>query len=115
MKPGVTGWEVDKAQRKWMGKAGSLPVMWGTGHPVGYWAHDAGPSLSGAARRERPYGNNARLLKPGQTFAYDGFFKWKRKNGTMKTITVEEMAVITDEGAEYLSTPQEEWIVIPSR
>lgn len=115
MKPGKTGWAVDSVQRDWMTNNGSLSVMWGTGHPVGYWAHDAGPSLSGAARQDRPYGNNARLLKTGQTFAYDGFFKWKQKDGTFKTISVEEMAVITEEGAEYMVKPQEEWILISSK
>lgn len=114
MKPGVTGWDVDEAQRNWMAVTGSLPVIWGTGHPVGYWAHDAGPSLSGAARQKNPYGNNALKLKAGQTFAYDGFFKWKRKDGTTKTISVEEMAVITEGGSEYLTAPQDEWILISS-
>jgi len=49
MRPGVTGWSVDKVQRDWLAECGSLPIMWSTGHPVGYWAHDAGPSLGGAA------------------------------------------------------------------
>ncbi|MFC2083706.1 M24 family metallopeptidase [Bacteroidota bacterium] len=115
MKPGVTGWEVDKTQRDWIKESGSLPIMWGTGHPVGYWAHDAGPALSGAAHWHIPFRNNARLLRKGQTFAYDGFFKWEREDGTTKTISVEEMAVVTDSGAEYLIKPQEEWILISSK
>ena len=114
MKPGVTGWEIDKVQRDWMIESGSLPVMWGTGHPVGYWAHDAGPSLSGAARSTKPYGNNARILRPGQTFAYDGFFSWTRDDGTNKSFSVEEMAVVTDKGAEYMAIPQTELILIES-
>ncbi|MBU2494718.1 MAG: M24 family metallopeptidase [Bacteroidetes bacterium] len=112
MKPGITGWEVDKTQRDWMNEVGSLPVMWGTGHPIGYWAHDAGPALSGAARSDKPIGNSARLLRPGQTFAYDGFFKWRTENDTTKTISVEEMAVVTETGAEYMTAPQEELILI---
>jgi Xaa-Pro dipeptidase len=115
MKPGVTGWSVDKVQRDWMTESGSLPVMWGTGHPVGYWAHDAGPALSGAARSDRPSGTNARLLVAGQTFAYDGFFTWQREDGSFKTISVEEMAVVTENGAEYMSTPQDELVLIPSK
>jgi len=115
MRPGVTGWSVDKAQRDWMEESGSLPVMWGTGHPVGYWAHDAGPSLGGSAYSDQPAGNNALLLRTGQVFAYDGFFTWEREDGETKTISVEEMAVITDEGAEYLTSPQENWILIGSQ
>lgn len=112
MKPGVSGWSIDKIQRDNMNETKSLPVMWGTGHPVGYWAHDAGPSLSGAARADAPYGNNARKLKIGQTFAYDGFYSWKLSDGSTKTISVEEMAVITEDGAVYMTKPQEELILI---
>ncbi len=115
MKPGVSGWSVDKVQRDWMKECGSLSVMWGTGHPVGYWAHDAGPALSGAARSDKPIGNSARLLREGQTFAYDGFFCWSIGNNETKTISVEEMAVITKDGAEYMCEPQEELIIIPQK
>ncbi|HWQ03601.1 MAG TPA: M24 family metallopeptidase [Candidatus Nitrosotenuis sp.] len=118
MKPGVRGWDVDKAQRDWMRQAGSLWVMWGTGHPVGYWAHDAGPSLSGAQNDRPAAGGNARLLRVGQTFAFDGFFKWEwelRGQKGFKTISVEEMAVVTEKGAEYLIPPQEQLILIKSK
>lgn len=117
MKPGVRGFDVDKAQRDWMREAGSEWVMWGTGHPVGYWAHDVGPSLSGAQRDRPPSGATVRVLRPGQTFAFDGFFSWKvgpkAPSGT-KTISVEEMAVVTEKGAEYLIPPQESLVLIPS-
>lgn len=115
MKPGVTGWQVDKTQRDWMNETGSLSVIWGTGHPVGYWAHDAGPALSGASRSEIPIGNSARVLRPGQTFAYDGFYKWRTDNDTTKTISVEEMAVVTETGAEYMTAPQEKLILIKGK
>lgn len=118
MKPGVRGYDVDKAQRDWMKSAGSEWVMWGTGHPVGYWAHDVGPSLSGAQRDGPPAGANARTLRPGQTFAFDGFYSWKvggAQPDATKTISVEEMAVVTEKGAEFLIPPQEELVLIPSR
>ncbi len=117
MKPGVRGYDVDKAQRDWMQQAGSLPVMWSTGHPVGYWAHDMGPSLGGAQSGRAPSGAALRLLQPGQTFAFDGFFSWELDGSearATKTISVEEMAVVTETGAEYLIPPQEELILIPS-
>jgi Xaa-Pro aminopeptidase len=118
MKPGVRGYDVDKAQRDWMQKCGSIYVMWSTGHPVGYWAHDMGPSLGGAQRQGPPSGDATRLLQPGQTFAFDGFFGWEFEQSGVKvskTISVEEMAVITETGAEYLIPPQEELILIPTK
>ncbi len=117
MKPGATGYDVDKAQRAWMKEAGSLPMPWGTGHPVGYWAHDLGPTLSGAQNDRPPNPRSLRKLAPGQTFAFDGFFCWEldAKAKTTKGISVEEMAVVTEKGAEYLNPPQEELILIPSR
>jgi Xaa-Pro aminopeptidase len=114
MKPGVRGYDVDAAQRAWMKEAGSEYVMWGTGHPVGYWAHDMGPGLSGAQRPGPPSGSVLRLLEPGQVFAFDGFFSWPLAEGGTKTLSVEEMAVVTKDGAEYLIPPQEDLILIPS-
>ena len=107
IKPGVIGGDVDRVQRAWMQQNGSMDVMWSTGHPVGYWAHDVGPTLSG--RETQP-------LRAGQVFAYDGFFMWPLAGaGATKTISVEEMAVVTPTGAEYLIPPQEELILIRPR
>lgn len=112
MRPGVRGYDVDATQRAWMTKQGSEFVPWSTGHPVGYWAHDMGPSLGGAQRPTPPTGDSLRVLQPGQTFAFDGFFAWKVGDDATKTISVEEMAVVTERGAEYLIPPQEELILI---
>lgn len=111
MKPGAKGSEVDLAQRILMEAAGSESVPWSTGHPVGYVAHDVGPNLGGG-RSSRPRAAAEKLLREGMTFAFDGFHAWKRADGTEKTISVEEMAVVTASGAEYLITPQEELIII---
>jgi Xaa-Pro dipeptidase len=112
MRPGVPAAEVDSAQRRVMNDAGSATVPWSTGHPVGYWAHDVGPGLN--RRTQAP-------LREGQVFAFDGFFAWTLPGGDgtwgnlSKTISVEEMVVITAAGAEYLTPPQEELILIPAR
>jgi Xaa-Pro aminopeptidase len=114
MKPGVKGVDVDRAQRILMDQAGSEYVMWSTGHPVGYVAHDIGPNLGGSqASHVRPASN--KVLKEGMTFAFDGFHAWKLDNGQIKTISVEEMAVVTAEGADYLIAPQDDLILIPSK
>jgi len=111
MRPGATGAQVDSAQRLVMAETGSAPVPWGTGHPVGYWAHDAGPGLN---RRE------SRTLAPGHVFAFDSFHAWTADgtprpwgDGT-KTLSSEEMAVVTPTGAEYLATPQRDLVLIRS-
>ena len=108
MRPGTTGWDVDRAQREVLERHGSIPIIWSTGHPVGYWAHDVGPRLGGAAGGGAPSGDAARELRPGHTFAFDGFYGWYREDGTTKTISVEEMVVVTEAGAEWLIPPQEE-------
>lgn len=111
MKPGVKGVDVDRAQRVVMEEAGSEYVMWSTGHPVGYVAHDIGPNLGGSqSTHVRP--DSEKVLKEGMTFAFDGFHSWKLPDGNLKTISVEEMVVITKDGAEYLIAPQEELILI---
>ena len=114
MRPGARGWDVDRAQRSMLESNGSIPIIWGTGHPVGYWAHDLGPSLGGSAGGRPAAGGAARALLPGQTFAFDGFFGWEREDGSTKTISVEEMVVITEDGAEWLIPPQEEWVLVGS-
>lgn len=85
--------------------------MWSTGHPVGYVAHDVGPNLGGAML-ETPRPSAQKLLKEGMTFAFDGFHAWIREDGTPKTISVEEMTVVTKDGAEYLIAPQKDLILI---
>lgn len=114
MKPGVKGIDVDAAQSVLMKLNGSEHVMWSTGHPVGYVAHDTGPNLGGARTPSvRPSAHKE--LKAGMVFAFDGFHSWKMPNGSFKTISVEEMAVITENGAEYLIPPQTDLILIPTK
>lgn len=112
MKPGVLGYQVDKAQRDWMAERGSEPVMWSTGHPVGYVAHDIGPSLGGGLLPDPSVRPTAvKPLKEGMLFAFDGFHAWKLPNGGTKTMSVEETAVVTKDGARYLINPQDELIL----
>jgi Xaa-Pro aminopeptidase len=111
MKPGISGMDVDKAQRIWMAENKSDEVFWGTGHSVGYQAHDVGPRLSGNQAGRIPPADAYKPLLKGQVFAFDGFYKWNIEGGT-KTISVEEMAVVTENGAEYISPLQEELVLI---
>lgn len=111
MKPGVKGVEVDAAQREVMKANNSEYVMWSTGHPVGYVAHDTGPNLGGSQSPSiRPAAQKE--LKAGMVFAFDGFHAWTLENGGTKTISVEEMVVITESGARWLIPPQEELVLV---
>ena len=119
MIPGATGNAVHKAQQHVMQQSGSLPVMWSTGHPVGYVAHDVGPNLG-----VRPASD--KLLDTQMTFAFDGFFSWhylapsgnhtavlkEEKGNNTKTISVEDMVVIQEDGARFLTPPQTSLILI---
>lgn len=111
MKPGARGIDVDAAQRAVMFKTGSLPLMWSTGHPVGYVAHDTGPNLGGSKVISVRPASQRRLVQ-GMTFAFDGFYSWLLENGQPKTISVEDMVQITKDGAEYLIPPQEDLILV---
>jgi hypothetical protein len=51
-------------------------------------------------------------LKEGMLFAFDGFHAWKLPDGGTKTMSVEETAVVTKDGARYLISPQDELILI---
>jgi Xaa-Pro aminopeptidase len=111
MKPGVKGVEVDAAQRALMNENNSLYVPWSTGHPVGYVAHDTGPNLGGSQSPSiRPAAQKE--LKEGMVFAFDGFHAWNLTDSTAKTISVEEMVVITETGARFLVAPQEELVLV---
>jgi Xaa-Pro dipeptidase len=115
MRPGVAGWEVDRVQVEWMESQGSLRHWAGTGHSVGYWAHDVGPSIGGYSKDGPPRGAGARTLEPGMVFAFDGNFVWAAEDAGQKgtrSITLEEMAAVTANGAEYLTPVQEELVLI---
>jgi Xaa-Pro aminopeptidase len=116
MFPGVAGWEIDKIQIEWQKSQGSLRHWAGTGHPVGYWAHDLGPGIREYGKEEPPSPRAQRKLEVGMVFAFDGNYVWPAEydgvEGTI-SITVEEMARVTENGGEYLSPVQEELVLIP--
>ncbi len=116
MGPGQKGWEVDRVQVETQVERGSLPHWASTGHPVGYWTHDVGPRIGGyAADGPPPSGNAARELEPGMMFGYDGNYVWPATDAGIsgtKSITIEEMGLVTPTGAEYMTEPQEELVLI---
>jgi Xaa-Pro dipeptidase len=106
LKPGVTAWQVDAAARAELVRNNYPEYMHAFGHHVGRNVHDGGSVLG--PRWER-YGDLPnKTVETGNVFAIE--------LGTMVEgvgyVGIEENVLVTDNGAEYLSTPQRELIVI---
>jgi len=100
LRPGVEGWRVDEAARTTLVKAGYPEYQHATGHEVGRAAHDGGTVLGPKWER---YGDTPnRTAQPGNVFTLE--------LGVEDTghgyLGLEEMVVVTESGAEYLTKPQ---------
>jgi Xaa-Pro aminopeptidase len=108
MKPGALGLDVDAVARKVVTDAGFEEFPHALGHQVGRFAHDGtallGPAWEKYARK--PY----RPLEPGMVFTLEPRLTVPGRG----VVTIEEMAVVTDTGAAWLSDPQREIILIRS-
>jgi Xaa-Pro aminopeptidase len=106
MKPGVRGIDVDTTARKIIVDAGYEEYPHALGHQVGRFAHDGTALLAPAWEK---YANKPfQLLEPGMVFTLEPRLKVENRG----IATVEEMVVVTESGAEYLSAPQTELIVV---
>lgn len=101
LKPGVKGIEIDTITRDYIVSRGYKEFPHALGHQVGRVAHDGGALLAPAWER---YGNLPFIpLEEGQVFTIE-----PRLYISQGVVTIEEMVVITRDGAEWLSPPQEE-------
>ncbi len=105
MKPGVAGVEVDAVARGIVTAAGYGEFPHALGHQVGRFAHD-GTALLGPAWEkyaQKPF----QKLEEGMVFTIEPRLTVAGRG----VVTVEEMVVVTREGAEWLSRPQTElWL-----
>lgn len=102
LKPGVKGIDIDTIARKYIESQGYKEYPHALGHQVGRSAHDGGPLLAPAWER---YGNLPFVpLEEGQIFTIEPRLYLKDHG----VVTIEEMIVITKNGAEWLSQPQRE-------
>lgn len=109
IKPGVRGLDIDQIARGYIVSQGYEEYPHALGHQVGRYAHDGGALLAPAWER---YGNLPFLpLEKDQVFTIEPRIYIK----DFGVATVEEMIVITENGAEYLSQPQQElYLISPS-
>lgn len=100
VKPGITGIKVDKAVREFITAGGNLDYPHSTGHPIGSVVHDLGSLLSSTSERGKltVLKNTLFTIEP----------RIQMENG----ISIEEIIVVTESGAEFLIPPQTELILI---
>jgi Xaa-Pro aminopeptidase len=106
MKPGVLGLDVDAVARGIVTAAGYEEFPHALGHQVGRFPHD-GTALLGP--RWEKYGQKPlRPLEPGMVFTIEPRLTVPGKG----VVTIEEMVVVTESGAEWLSDPQAKLLLV---
>lgn len=109
LKPGVRGLDIDQIARGYIVSQGYEEYPHALGHQVGRYAHDGGALLAPAWER---YGNLPFMpLEKDQVFTIEPRIYIK----DFGVATVEEMVVITTDGAEYLSQPQRELYLVKAK
>lgn len=102
MRPGVQAVEIDRIARRIVTEAGYEEFPHALGHQVGRSPHD-GTALLGPAWEKyahKPF----QELEAGMVFTIEPRLTVAGKG----IVTIEEMVVVTDSGADWLSTPQQE-------
>ncbi|MGB9872456.1 MAG: M24 family metallopeptidase, partial [Anaerolineae bacterium] len=106
LRPGARGWEVDAAARQTLVEAGYAEYLHAFGHHIGRTVHDGATVLGPKWER---YGKSIEgVIEAGNVFAIE-LGVWVPGYGYLGC---EEDVLVTPEGAEYLSEPQEEiWCI----
>jgi Xaa-Pro aminopeptidase len=106
MRPGVQGVEIDRIAREYLTSHGYKEFPHALGHQVGRYAHD-GTALLGPPWEKygrRPF----HALETGMVFTIEPRLTVDGHG----VATVENMVVVTETGAEFISTPQTKLILI---
>lgn len=108
MRPGTKGWEVDAAARESLVADGYPEYQHAYGHHLGRVAHDGGTVLGPRWDRygQQPYWE----LEAGNVFAVELGVELAEYG----PVYLEENVLVTDDGIEWLSSPQTEiWLIQP--
>ena len=106
LKPGVQGVEVDRAAREFIVSQGYEEFPHALGHQVGRFAHD-GTALLGPAW-EKYASKPFERIEEGMVFTIEPRLTVPDRG----VVTIEEMVVVTKDGAKWLSKPQKElWLI----
>ena len=106
LKPGVQGVEIDRIAREHIVAQGYDEYPHGLGHQVGRFAHD-GTALLGPPWEK--YANKPfEPIEERMVFTIEPRLTVPGRG----VVTIEEMVLVTGEGAEYLATPQKELILV---
>lgn len=107
LKPGVTGFEIDKIARDFIIASGKKDYNHALGHQVGHACHDGGTLL---ANRRKRYNRPELIDTPldeGNVFTLEPSFMTEYGN-----VGIEEMVVVTKDGARPIIPFQEELYII---
>ena len=106
LEPGAAGWAVDAAARSSLVGSGYPEFMHAFGHQVGRTAHDGGTVLGPKWER---YGDSILgIVEVGNVYAIELGVAVPGRG----YVSREENVLVTDEGAQYLSDPQEGvWVI----
>ena len=106
IKPGVKGNEVDAVARNYVQEQGYEEYAHALGHQVGLQAHDGGVLLGPLWERygDLPKGE----VRAGNVFTLELYVKTK----SYGMVSLEEMIVVTEEGADFIVPPTEDFIFI---
>jgi Xaa-Pro aminopeptidase len=106
LKPGVQGVEIDGIAREHIVSQGYEEFPHGLGHQVGRFAHD-GTALLGPAWEK--YANKPfELTEENMVFTIEPRLMVPGRG----VVTIEEMVLVKSDGADFLSEPQKELILI---